>query len=286
MKQASALWALVGSACACAAQVQVVSRLPWDGPLTAGPNIAFGNVPPENDLWVIEDFRVTQAFELVRLESLGTIPGPLGTRPNAVRAQLYRGFPPLGGTLIAESTGTGRSRIEGGSQLVYIADFGRPLLGPGEYYIAWSADPPASTSFAIAYSTFVDHDIGQGGFQDAWLWNPGGGRGYVDNYRAVPADLGGNGQSGVNFTLFGEFVCVGDLSGSSDPMDLAYGIPDGNLDAADFFYYLDQFTFGVVAVADLTTSSDPNDPGYGVPDGALDAADFFYYLDLFVAGCP
>ena len=41
-----------------------------------------------------------------------------------------------------------------------------------------------------------------------------------------------------------------------------------------------------LAEADLTGSSDPNDPTYGVPDGAIDAADFFYYLDLFVAGCP
>jgi len=38
--------------------------------------------------------------------------------------------------------------------------------------------------------------------------------------------------------------------------------------------------------ADLTGSSDPNDPGYGVPDGTVDALDFFFYLDLFVAGCP
>ncbi len=80
--------------------------------------------------------------------------------------------------------------------------------------------------------------------------------------------------------------CPADLSGSSDPKDPGYGIPDGTLDAADFFYFLDQFTFANLAVADLTGSSDPNDPAYGVPDGNLDAADFFYYLDIFVAGCP
>ena len=37
--------------------------------------------------------------------------------------------------------------------------------------------------------------------------------------------------------------------------------------------------------ADLSGSSDPNDPAYGVPDGTVDSADFFFYLDLFVAGC-
>ncbi|MCC6285481.1 MAG: hypothetical protein IT439_09310 [Phycisphaerales bacterium] len=48
----------------------------------------------------------------------------------------------------------------------------------------------------------------------------------------------------MNFTLFGEFVCVGDLSGSSDPLGPAYGVPDGALDAADLFYYLDLFVAG------------------------------------------
>jgi hypothetical protein len=80
--------------------------------------------------------------------------------------------------------------------------------------------------------------------------------------------------------------CPADLSGASDPNDPAYGMPDGNTDASDFFYYLDQFVAANLAAADLTGSSDPNDPGYGTPDGAIDAADFFYYLDRFVEGCP
>ncbi|MCC6284666.1 MAG: hypothetical protein IT439_05095 [Phycisphaerales bacterium] len=80
-------------------------------------------------------------------------------------------------------------------------------------------------------------------------------------------------------------TCAADLSGSSDPNDPSYGVPDGSADSADFFYYLDQFVAGNLAEADLTGSSDPNDPAYGVPDGLIDAADFFYYLDLFVQGC-
>lgn len=80
--------------------------------------------------------------------------------------------------------------------------------------------------------------------------------------------------------------CEPDLSGSSDPNNAAYGVPDGVVDASDFFYYLDQFAAGNVAVADLSGTSDPNDPGYGEPDGVLDASDFFYYLDQFAAGCP
>jgi hypothetical protein len=79
--------------------------------------------------------------------------------------------------------------------------------------------------------------------------------------------------------------CAADLTGSSDPNDPSYGVPDGTADAADFFYFLDQFVAQNDFVADLTGSSDPNDPSYGVPDGFIDAADFFFYLDIFVQGC-
>ncbi len=91
---------------------------------------------------------------------------------------------------------------------------------------------------------------------------------------------------GIALVVGGDAACPADLSGSSDPNDPAYGAPDGFVDAADFFYYLDQFAAANLAVADVTGSADPNDPAYGVPDGLIDAADFFYYLDLFVAGCP
>ncbi|MCC6285193.1 MAG: S8 family serine peptidase [Phycisphaerales bacterium] len=79
--------------------------------------------------------------------------------------------------------------------------------------------------------------------------------------------------------------CPADLSGSSDPNDPGYGVPDGSIDSADFFYFLDAFAAGDAQTADLTGSSDPNDPAYGTPDGLIDAADFFFYLDLFVQGC-
>jgi len=56
------------------------------------------------------------------------------------------------------------------------------------------------------------------------------------------------------------------------------GIPDGQLDANDFFFYLDRFAAGDL-IADFTGSS-------GVPDGVLDANDFFVYLSIFADGCP
>lgn len=78
--------------------------------------------------------------------------------------------------------------------------------------------------------------------------------------------------------------CKADLSGSSDPNDPAYGIPDGFNDASDFFYYLDLFVASD-SRADLTGSSDPNDPSYGIKDGTIDASDFFFFLDIFVSAC-
>ncbi len=59
---------------------------------------------------------------------------------------------------------------------------------------------------------------------------------------------------------------------------------DGELDADDFFGYLDLFANGD-SRADLTGSGDPDDPQYGVPDGEIDADDFFFFLDAFSLGC-
>lgn len=78
--------------------------------------------------------------------------------------------------------------------------------------------------------------------------------------------------------------CPADLTTTSDPNSSGYGLPDGQIDAQDFFFYLDLLTSGDNQ-ADLTGSSDPNAPDYGAPDGTIDAADLFFYLDQFVIGC-
>lgn len=54
---------------------------------------------------------------------------------------------------------------------------------------------------------------------------------------------------------------------------------DGEIDIDDLFAYLDLFVAGDGA-ADFTGSSEPGDSAYGVRDGTLDAADFFYLLDM------
>jgi len=68
-------------------------------------------------------------------------------------------------------------------------------------------------------------------------------------------------------------LCPADLTGPGND-----GIPDGILDANDFFFYLQLFASGN-SRADLTGPD-------GTPDGIIDANDFFRYLQLFSDGCP
>ncbi|MFG0326638.1 MAG: GC-type dockerin domain-anchored protein [Phycisphaerales bacterium JB037] len=79
--------------------------------------------------------------------------------------------------------------------------------------------------------------------------------------------------------------CPADLTGSSDPNDPTFGVPDGDADGDDFFFYLDAFATTDLGTCDLTGSSDPSEPTFGSPDADCDGDDFFFYLDLFVAGC-
>ncbi len=79
-------------------------------------------------------------------------------------------------------------------------------------------------------------------------------------------------------------LCPADLTGTSLAGEPGYDVPDGDVDADDFFRYLDLFAAGD-ARADLTGSNDPNDPGYGEPDGVIDGQDFFFFLGLFSQGC-
>ena len=68
-------------------------------------------------------------------------------------------------------------------------------------------------------------------------------------------------------------LCPADLTGSSDPNDDSYGIPDDDADSDDFFFYLDTFATGDMTICDMDDDAD------------CDAEDFFAYLDLFAAGC-
>jgi len=87
----------------------------------------------------------------------------------------------------------------------------------------------------------------------------------------------GDGQSadGVAMLMGCAQDCPADLTGPGGD-----GVPDGDLTADDFFFYL-----GLFAAAD--PEADLTGPGGdGVPDGDLTADDFFFYLGLFAGGCP
>ncbi|MCC6285791.1 MAG: hypothetical protein IT439_10940 [Phycisphaerales bacterium] len=148
------------------------------------------------------------------------------------------------------------------------------------WFFAPTSDPTLIDPAADGNASDTTYtDIMLSGFGINWAFSvPVGANG-----NAGPGEYDLPGNLGYAFTVEFEGGCAADLTGSSDPNDPSYGVPDGDADADDFFFYLDLF---VANNGDLSGSSDPNDPSYGVPDGDSDADDFFFYLDLFVAGCP
>jgi hypothetical protein len=81
-----------------------------------------------------------------------------------------------------------------------------------------------------------------------------------------------------------EMRCLADLTGSSDPADPEYGIPDGEVNSADYDYFLAAFERGDPRM-DLSGSTDPADPRYNRPDGVVDMTDFFRFLDDLANPC-
>ncbi len=79
-------------------------------------------------------------------------------------------------------------------------------------------------------------------------------------------------------------ACDADISGSADPASPDFMVPDGVVDAEDFFTFLRLFA-DADPRADITGSASPTSPEFLVPDGVIDAEDFFAFLFLFAAGC-
>ncbi len=78
--------------------------------------------------------------------------------------------------------------------------------------------------------------------------------------------------------------CPADLSGSADPRDPTWGMPDGIVNAADSTYFRIQYERGNMLVADVSGSVSP-----GVPDSRLTEDDLRYYQALYersVGHCP
>ncbi len=140
-----------------------------------------------------------------------------------------------------------------------------PTLDGTEILLPSSVNTPGSTGFYVINSAELDPGT-------YWV------------YAQVTDGGSSSGDWSQGTITFVDERCDADYSGSSDPNDPNYGVPDGTADSADFFFFLDQFSAGNLLV-DVSTSADPNDPGYGVPDGMLDSADFFFFLDRFIEGC-
>jgi len=98
-------------------------------------------------------------------------------------------------------------------------------------------------------------------FDAKWMTGPG-----WTNYAPEPIDEAG-----------GTLDCLVDLTGSTDPRDPKWGMPNGVVDAADYTYFLAQYEGGNMLVTDLTGASDLRSPRYGVPDGLLTEDDVLYY---------
>jgi len=73
-------------------------------------------------------------------------------------------------------------------------------------------------------------------------------------------------------------------AGAGDP---DYGLPDGQITAADLNYFVNAWVASDPAVADITTAgAGIGDPNYGIPDGQITAADLNYFVNIWLVGCP
>jgi len=73
-------------------------------------------------------------------------------------------------------------------------------------------------------------------------------------------------------------------AGIGDPN---YGVPDGQVTAADLNYYVNAWIAGTLSIADLTTQGAAmGTAGFGTPDGQVTAADLNFFVNEWVAGCP
>lgn len=112
----------------------------------------------------------------------------------------------------------------------------------------------------------------------------------VINGNGVPSSLAV--QVVANVTPVGPAGCSpADIADGFGQTTLSGGGPDGSLDVADLFAYLDAFEESLsdprfVALADIADGFGQTSNGGGGPDGSVDVADLFAYLDLFASGCP
>jgi hypothetical protein len=179
-----------------------------------------------------------------------------------VNARVYDAMPPGGNLIMSSQPGHGAVNAAG----VFWTTFGGQYLPAGSYFIVWDMST-VGTQIVVDWAQGGSHAVGGGQPDNAWLWNPGGGWGYPNNLKKVPADLQGNGQTGVNFKLSGVPVtCYANCDAStSAPV----------LNINDFQCFINAFAQGAA---------------YANCDGStvapvLNVNDFQCFLNRFAAGC-
>jgi hypothetical protein len=260
--------AISWSGAAALAQDQIVASLPWVSGITAGPNGSTYEPPDEGrTLWIFEDFGIQSGVSLTTFESIGSV-YPLPAVVTGVTARIYDALPPDGRVVLTSLPGTGRVTAAG-LNWRFTADFGGQSLPAGSYWIGWTAATHTASGGHIAIFWVQDgpHAVGSGLPSNAYQWNPGGAWGYPNNIRPVPADLLGNGQSGVNFVLRGRPACDANCDGSTTaPI----------LNIADFLCFQSNFAAGNPAANCDHSTTAP----------ILNIADFLCFQSAFAAGCP
>jgi hypothetical protein len=247
-------------------QGQVIASLPWLHGQTAGPNGT--NYPPPDDardLWVCEDMTLATGVNLTRFESWGTIfPTPLVVQDVTVR--IYDDLPTVGNLILESAPGTGGVQVLGFENKIY-ASFNGAFLPAGSYWVVWNATTNAG-QIAIYWAQAGPHSVGGGLPDNGMQWNPGGFYGYPNNIRFIPAQLGGGGQIGCNFTLFGTpAACYANCDNSTaQPV----------LNVQDFTCFLQRYAAGEsYANCDESTAAP-----------VLNVQDFTCFLQRYAAGCP
>lgn len=202
----------------------------------------------------------------------------LGALPPATSGDCGFGVNPQGGFIIG-FFGTNPAPVgndlvaipDGDSQVIAADQAGyRDFLDTNWFYQA-TADLDPCLDGNCADSTYTDLLLGPNAVNWSFTLPSGDGAAAYESPHGMPFALGGD---------FAPTTCEADLSGSLNPNDPGFGVPDGITDGVDFFFFLSLFSAGDLA-ADVTGSIDPNNASFGVPDGLLDGSDFFYYLALF-----
>ena len=225
---------LAGIAASASAQQEVAASLPLAGGQTAGIRAqVLGDPSMAGDIWVLEDFSISRAYELTDFTSHGTVnPSSFSGLVTDVTVQILDDYPPNGAVVMWSVAGAGSYTPGLLHVSTFQTEFGGQLLPAGDYIIMWAANLPEPSALSIMWHQPGAHAVGGGEPDNAFYWRP-----FSMELIPVPLQLGGGGRSGMNFVLEG--IPAG---GCYADCDTASGA--GVLDIFDFLCFQDAFVSG------------------------------------------